>query len=771
MINEAAPVSRAGIPSRTHERMPAAPFGTPHPREGLEWWYLNGRLRDGDGHEHQWMATITRHEDVCDRTAEPGYICYFMHADAAGVSKSSWVTPGAHRSMREAVSGDRAMDQRVRVALMDVLADGPLLPDRPIEQPVSSSATSLDISLGDLAHLRRQKDGTYRLGLPGRQSHFDLTLVPRKPAVPQLNDAGYWPGRFPDNGDALTTHVLPRLDVHGSVVTQQGTRVEVEGQAWFEHTWGGAWHRATREPHTGDRVWQRAGVQLDNGWEISAAHYCCEDPRTGARSGEVLSATVIAPDGTVGYHAMSWQPTRHWTSAATLNTYPTAVRLVVADLDLDVEVTAPETRHEIRALATGRAVWEGPAKVTGTLGATPVTGLAFLETLPVNTVCDFEHYTRRAHAIACEEAAAVYPPDPTGDLTALAGTEHGPHLDPATRNRLGKALSEPVRDLLDGPGRAWRSYAGLAVLSLFGVDPEPYRPLAAATELLHTASLIIDDIQDESPLRRGRPTAHQRFGTAASITAGTAAYFTFDPLIQRIPQHDAATMLRVYRLYLRALRTAHTGQALDIAGHREAFDRAVDTGDNHALVESIRTAHRLKTGTPVRCFAEAAAVLAGAGEEQIAAIGQYFEAVGTVYQISDDVADLDGVSTAEDRSQGRTSKLPAEDLRNGKISYPVAHALARLGTADRRCLRDALYKEDAAAAGEAVGLLTGCGTPHAVLAESRETIDQAWSPLERLLPATQQKAMLHALGWYAAQRIPDEATPLPGPGHGRTTDR
>ncbi|WP_329586103.1 hypothetical protein OG195_03655 [Streptomyces sp. NBC_01362] len=93
----------------------------------------------------------------------------------------------------------------------------------------------------------------------------------------------------------------------------------------------------------------------------------------------------------------------------------------------------------------------------------------------------------------------------------------------------------------------------------------------------------------------------------------------------------------------------------------------------------------------------------------------------------------------------------------GGVAGAAVHALARLGTAERRCLRDALYEEDAAAAGEAVGLLTGCGTPHAVLAESRRTIDQARSPLERLLPAPQQKAMLHALGWYAAQRIPDEA--------------
>ncbi|MFG2648955.1 polyprenyl synthetase family protein [Streptomyces sp. NPDC048436] len=591
---------------------------------------------------------------------------------------------------------------------------------------------------------------------------LELTLVPRKPGVPQMTE-GCLAGRFPDNWDALTTHVLPRLDARGTLLTPQGARVEVEGQAWFEHAWGGSWNRATREPGVGDRAWQWAGVQLDNGWEISAAHYYIALPDSGDRRGEEMTATVVAADGSVGHHAMSWQPTRLWTSAATLNTYPTAVRLTVADLGLDLEVAGPATSHEIRTLAAGRSVWEGPATVTGTVGATAVTGVAFLETLPVNTVDDFEHYTRRAYAIAREEASAVYPADPGDDVAALAGVEDGPHLDPSTHERLDKALADPVRHLLDVPGRTWRPYASLAVLDLFGVDPEPYRPLAAATELLHTASAIIDDIQDESPLRRGRQTSHVRFGTAATITAGTSCYFAFEPLLQRIPQHDAATMLRVYRLYLRALRIAHAGQALDIAGHREAFDHAVDTGDNQALLERIHTAHRLKTGMPVGCFTEASAVLADADEGQIAAIGHYFEAVGTVYQISDDVADLDGVTTAEDRLRGLTTKLPAEDLRSGKVSYPAAHALALLDAADRRSLRAALHTHSPSGADNAVALIHGCGSPKTILAASRDMIEQAWAPLAPLLPPSQQKATIRALGWYAAQRIPDQAAPMPQP--------
>jgi hypothetical protein len=199
----------------------------------------------------------------------------------------------------------------------------------------------------------------------------------------------------------------------------------------------------------------------------------------------------------------------------------------------------------------------------------------FLGNLPVQHHYRLQ-YTRRAYALAREEVSAVYPAGPDEDLAPLTGTECGPALDTFTQQRLHATLVQPVRHLLDVPGRAWRPYAGVAVMCLFGVAPEPYRPLAAAPELLHTASMIIDDIQDNSPLRRGRTAVHELIGTPAAITAGTTAYFAFDPILDRIPQHDPATMLRCHRIYLRGLRAGHAGQALDLAGHREVFEQASD---------------------------------------------------------------------------------------------------------------------------------------------------------------------------------------------------
>jgi geranylgeranyl pyrophosphate synthase/predicted secreted hydrolase len=748
-------------PGRTSPA-PAAPHGTPHPSAGLEWWYLNGHLRADDGREHHWRVLIVRHEALHHRDTEPGYGCAVVCTGDAGTVSGTWVTPGWHQMLRDMFDGDRAVDPRVRQAMQEVLAEGVPLPDRLLDSPVRSCDTALDISLTGLVALRADEDGSYSLSFRGEgHPHLELLLLPRKPSSPQCNERGHVTGRFSDGADALTTRLIPRLDALGTVTTVQGEQVTMQGQAWFEHTWGGAWSRSERRAGVGDRCWEWAGVQLDNGWDVSAGYYSVRDAGTGARHSEARPVTVSAPDGSVRHCEMVWRPLREWTSAATLDTFPTAVRLQIPEFDFDLEVTAPPAGHEIRTILNGRGWWESPATVTGTMGGVPVQGQAFLQTFPGSTVADIEQYTRRAYTIAREEAAAVYPTRPGDDLSALTGTEDGPALDEATRRRLHDLLVQPVHHLLDVPGRAWRPYAALAVLCLFGIDPEPYRPLTAAPELLHTASMIIDDIQDDSLLRRGRAPVHKLIGTSAAITTGTTAYFAFGPVLERIPQSDPATMLRVHRIFLRALRAGHAGQALDLAGHRETFDHAVATGDNHRLLEQIRTAHRLKTGVPVRCIAEAAAVLAGATEAQIQAVGHYFEAVGTAYQISDDVADLDGVSTAEDRRQDRTPKVPAEDLRNGEVTYPVAHAITLLNPTDRGRLRDALYLQTPAGAARAAALITHSGALTACLAETHEMIDQAWTILGPLLPPTQHKAMINALGWYAAQRIPDQASPAP----------
>ncbi|MET8566180.1 polyprenyl synthetase family protein [Streptomyces flaveolus] len=756
MTTSSSRPARVPVQTAPHRTDGSAPFGSPHPSAGAEAWYLNGHLSDESGDAYGWMISFLRHHDVRDPGARPGYGLVATCSGPAGVSHGTWMSPAMHRAVRASVAGDTLLDRRVREAMAQALAEGPLLPDRLLTGPVAEAADRLDISFGELAALRREEDGTYHLTFQD-EARLELVLTPVKPAVPQFDAQGRYPGRLPTGADAVTSYCVPRLRAHGTLTGADGVRRPLTGHAWFEQDWGTTYYDARRAEGTPDHTWEWAGIQLDNGWEVGCIHARHTDPATGAATLEFTRATAVAPDGGISYHDATWQPVRHWTSLATLNSYPTAVRVSVPGLGLDAEVVAPSTAGEVRTLIAGRALWESPATVRGTMGTTPVAGTAFLETLPTNTVGDIEHYMRRTHDIARAEAARLYAADPADDtaLGLLTGTSGRADLDAAARARLHQAVAAPLLHLLDNPGRSWRPYVAGAVLCLLGADPEPYRPLTAVTELLHVSALVIDDIQDNSPTRRGRPSVHEVFGTAPAITAGTLGYYTFDALMQAVPQAGPDTMLRIYRLYLRDLRAAHAGQALDIAGHHTAFDEAVASGDAGPLLDQIRTAHRLKTGMLVRSTAEVSALLGGADDSQLAAICDYFEAVGIAYQITDDVADLYGLCTADEHLQGLATRSPAEDLRNGEVTYPVAHATGLLGARDRRRLRDALGSRSDAGALEASDLLVRSGALDACTAEARALVDESWDALAPLLPPTPHKAMVRALGWYAAQRETD----------------
>ncbi|MFE5792650.1 polyprenyl synthetase family protein [Streptomyces sp. NPDC056503] len=315
---------------------------------------------------------------------------------------------------------------------------------------------------------------------------------------------------------------------------------------------------------------------------------------------------------------------------------------------------------------------------------------------------------------------------PAGELPG-AGRPSAPVLG----RRLQRALSAPIRHLVEASGRRWRPVLSWETVRLLGGDGERCGPLMAAMELLHTGSLIVDDVQDGSPLRRGRPTVHQVFGAPTALNAGTAAYFLWERAVQLTFPEDAARAGELRALLLAALRAGHAGQALDLQGHREEMDQAVAGGDPGVVLDLVRLTHRLKSGVPAASGMEMAAVVTGAAPELRTALAAFGSAVGTAYQIADDVADLRGVTQA-----GAPTKLTAEDLRNGKVSMPLAHAVGRLP----RPRLDPLWRRvrdgslEGTALVRAAGELEDCGAVAACREEADRLLHDAWLRLSPLLP-------------------------------------
>ncbi|MBQ0825441.1 polyprenyl synthetase family protein [Streptomyces tagetis] len=355
---------------------------------------------------------------------------------------------------------------------------------------------------------------------------------------------------------------------------------------------------------------------------------------------------------------------------------------------------------------------------------------------------------RRAALRIEEHITRLYPPAPSGVecwLSSRAASGLGPGTADLVARRLHRTLAAPVRHLVDAGGRRWRPGLIAEMIDLLGGDSEHYGPLCAATELTHTGSLMVDDVQDGSPLRRGIPAVHSVLGVAAALNAGTNAYFALDRAIALTTADDPALAGRLREVYLAALRTAHAGQALDIEGHRAEMEQAVATGDAGPVRDLVLLTHRLKSGALVSAGSEAAALVTGAGPGTRGALAAFGDAVGTAYQITDDVADLLGVTR-----DGTATKRVAEDARNGKVTMPLALAVPLLPAPRLRELWHLVRDPgaDDRRLEEVRDTLTDCGATDACRREADALLERSWRELEPLLPAGPRTRTLRDMAWY-----------------------
>ena len=242
-------------------------------------------------------------------------------------------------------------------------------------------------------------------------------------------------------------------------------------------------------------------------------------------------------------------------------------------------------------------------------------------------------------------------------------------------------------DVLDATLRASMSYslmAGgkrlrpillMAAADAVGVDGTKFLPVAAALEMIHTYSLIHDDLpaMDDDDLRRGKPTNHVVYGDGIAILAGDALLTLAFSVILRQKDVSAEALLRVMDEISRAAGAEGMvgGQVLDLMAE-----------DRQITMEELRRVHMGKTGALFHAALRSGAILAGATEEQLAALTAYADHFGLAFQITDDI--LDVIGTAED-----IGKPIGSDEKNHKSTYVTLTSLAEAQELARRTVEDA----------------------------------------------------------------------------------
>jgi geranylgeranyl pyrophosphate synthase len=214
-------------------------------------------------------------------------------------------------------------------------------------------------------------------------------------------------------------------------------------------------------------------------------------------------------------------------------------------------------------------------------------------------------------------------------------------------------------------------------------------PIACAVELIHTYSLVHDDLpaMDDDTLRRGRPTAHVVFGEGMAILAGDALLTeAFSVMSADADERTAARRLRALNAIAGAAGANGMvgGQAIDL--------QAAAPGATPLDADALRAMHARKTGALIRGSAVAGAIVAGASGDVLAAVDVYASHLGLAFQIVDDILDVEGASADLGKTAGK-------DAAAGKPTYPALFGLDESRRLAARCAADALSALAAAGLG------------------------------------------------------------------------
>ncbi len=223
-------------------------------------------------------------------------------------------------------------------------------------------------------------------------------------------------------------------------------------------------------------------------------------------------------------------------------------------------------------------------------------------------------------------------------------------------------LEEAMRYSLLAGGKRIRPVLALATASALGRDPAGVLPLAAALELIHTYSLIHDDLpaMDDDDLRRGRPTCHVRYGEDVAILAGDGLYAEAFRLLLNEQEATPAALLAAVRELADA-----TGVNGMVGGQYSDVEGKAETGE-----ASLRRLHELKTGRLIGASVECVLLLAGTQDPSptLSAFRAFATELGVLFQIVDDILDVTGTDADLGKPHG-------SDERHGKLTYVTRYGL------------------------------------------------------------------------------------------------
>jgi geranylgeranyl pyrophosphate synthase len=308
---------------------------------------------------------------------------------------------------------------------------------------------------------------------------------------------------------------------------------------------------------------------------------------------------------------------------------------------------------------------------------------------------------------------------------------------------LNKAIADPIWDMLDRGGKRWRPALFLLICEALGKEADYCLEFSIIPEVIHNGTLVVDDIEDSSEMRRGKPCSYKIFGLDISVNAGNAMYYL--PLLPLMANRDklsAEAQRDVYEIYVQELINLSMGQAMDIAWHRGIANAGKLSEQDYLQMCAY------KTGTLARMSAKMAAVLGGAEPKLVEKLGRLAESIGVAFQMQDDILDL----TGEEFAKGKG--CVGGDISEGKRSLMVIYTLQKATAADKKRLIEILgmHTTDQNLRDEAIAIMQKYGAMTHVKHVAEQMVQDSWNEVDKLLPTPQAKEKLKAFAEFLITR-------------------
>ena len=289
-------------------------------------------------------------------------------------------------------------------------------------------------------------------------------------------------------------------------------------------------------------------------------------------------------------------------------------------------------------------------------------------------------------------------------------------------------VSQIADYIISAGGKRIRPALVLLMANAWGYRGTDHHKLAAVIEFIHTATLLHDDVVDESSLRRGRETANALFGNAASVLVGDFVYSrAFQMMV-------SVNNMRVMRILADATNVIAEGEVLQL----------MNMHDPDVTEERYLQVIRSKTAKLFEAATELGSLIAGATEDHINAAAEYGRSLGTAFQLIDDVLDYSG--NAHD-----IGKNVGDDLREGKPTLPLIYLLQHGTNQERELVRNCIEHGDEEHFDDILNAITGSGALEYTRMKAEQASQRAISSLDNL-PEGDHKTALMQLARFAVER-------------------